>query len=65
MSRENLTKIVFQSSLGFILLKWGLAEECIPPVGSERQIIFDMIVLRKKYLCGCQIPSSKKFLETI
>ena len=29
-------------------------------IGSEREVIFDMIVLRKNYLVGCQTPSSKK-----
>ena len=31
VSRETLTKTVFQSSLVLILLNWGLTEECIPP----------------------------------
>ena len=34
-------------------------------MGSEREQLFVMIVLRKKYLGGYQFPSSKKFLETI
>ena len=50
MSRENLTKIVFQSSLGLILLKGGLAELCIPPGGLQKEGIFDLVVLRKKVL---------------
>ena len=30
LSLGNLTKSFFQSSLGLILLNWGLAEECVP-----------------------------------
>ena len=49
----NLTKSFFQSSLGLILLNWGLAEECIPANRFCRTEIFDLVVLRKKYFVGC------------
>ena len=34
-------------------------------LSCEREEIFDLVVLRKKYLGGCQIPSSKKCFKTI
>ena len=53
LSLCNLTKSFFQSSLGLILLNWGLAEECVPANRFCRTKIFDLIVLRKKYFGGC------------
>ena len=40
-------------------------EECIPPSRLQKRTNFDLVVLLKKYLVGCQILSSKKCLETI
>ena len=51
-SLGNLT-IFFQSSLGLILLNWGLAEECVAAYSFCRTKIFDLVVLRKKYIGGC------------
>ena len=36
-SLGNLTKFFFQSSLGFILLNGGLAEECVPAKSFYRK----------------------------
>ena len=52
-SLGNLTKDFLQSSLGLILLNWGLAEECVPAKKFCRTKIFDLFVLRKKYSGGC------------
>ena len=52
-SLGNLTKSFFQSGLGLILLNWGLAEECVPAKRFCRTKIFDLVVLRKKYVGGC------------
>ena len=53
-SLGNLTKsFFFQSSLGLILLNWGLAEECIPANRFCKTKIVDLVVLRKKYFGGC------------
>ena len=40
VSWDNLTKSVFQSSLGLILLNWGLAEECTPANSFWKRRIF-------------------------
>ena len=37
LSWDNLTKIVFQSSLALVLLDWGLAEESIPPSRFQKR----------------------------
>ena len=59
-SLGNLTKsFFFQSSLGLILLNWGLAEECIPANRYCRTEIFDLVVLRKKYFGGCWLRAQK------
>ena len=47
-SLGNLMKSFFQSSLGLILLNWGLAEECVPAKRFCRTKSFDLVVLRKK-----------------
>ena len=52
-SRDNLTKSVFQSSLGLTIMSLGLAEECIPANRFCKTEIFDLVVLRKEYLGGC------------
>ena len=52
-SLGNLTKSFFQSSLGLILLNWGLAGECVPANKFCRTKVFDLFVLRKKYSGGC------------
>ena len=52
-SLGNLRKSLFQSSLGLILLNWGLAEECVAAYSFCRTKIFDLVVLRKKYIGGC------------
>ena len=52
-SLGNLEKSFFQSSLGLILLNWGLAEECVPANRFCRLEISDLAVLRKKYVGGC------------
>ena len=46
------------------LFKWFevLSRSVIIPVGSETELIFDLIHLRKKYLARCQISSSKNAL---
>ena len=50
-SLGNLTKSFFQSSLGLILLNGGLAEKCVSLlIVSTGEGIFDLVVLRKKYL---------------
>ena len=51
--RDILTKSVFQSNLGLIIMSLGLAEECIPANRFCKTKIFDLIVLRKKYFGGC------------
>ena len=51
--RDNLTKSVFQSSLGLIIMSLGLAEECIPANRFCKTEIFDLVVLRKKCFGGC------------
>ena len=40
ISLGNLTKSFFQSSLGLILLNWGLAEECVAAYSFSRRSIF-------------------------
>ena len=52
-SLGNLTKSFFQSSLGLILLNWGLAEECVPANRFCGTKNFDLVVLRKKNFSGC------------
>ena len=39
-SLGNLTKSFFQSSLGLILVNWGLAEERVPPNSFCRRRIY-------------------------
>ena len=52
-SLGNLTKrFFFQSSLGLILLNWGLAEDCVPAYSFCR---------RKNFCSGC---TTKKVLST-
>ena len=53
LSLGNLTKSFFQSSLGLILLNWGLAEECVPANRFCRLKIVGLVVLRKKNFGGC------------
>ena len=52
-SLGSLTKSFFQSSLGLILLNWGLAEECVPANRFCGTKSFDLVVLRKKNISGC------------
>ena len=51
--RDNLSKSVFQSSLGLIIMSLGLAEEYIPANRFCKTEIFDAVDLRKKYFGGC------------
>ena len=46
-SWDNLTKTVFQSSLGINLLNWGLEEECLPPSRFWKRRFFYLVVLQK------------------
>ena len=52
-SLGNLTKSFFLSSIGLILLNWGLAEECVPANRFCRTKLFALVVLRKKNFVGC------------
>ena len=52
-SLGSLPKGFFQSSLGLILLNWGLAEEFVPANRFCMTKLFDLVVLRKKYFGGC------------
>ena len=52
-SLGNLMKSFFQSSLGLIVLSWGLAEECAPANRFCRTEIFDLVVLQEMYFGGC------------
>ena len=62
-SPGNFKRSVFQYCLELILLNWGLLEECIPPSRLRKKKNFWYCFLRKKYLGGCQIPSSKGVLR--
>ena len=61
LSWDNLTKIVFQSSLALVLLDWGLAEECIPPSRFQKRRKFDLVDPRKKVLGWLPEFELKKF----
>ena len=52
-SLDNLTNFFFQSSLGLILLNWGLPEECVAAYSFCRTEIFDLVFIRKNYIGGC------------
>ena len=52
-SLGNLTKSFFQSSLGLILLNWGMAEECVPANRFCGTKNFHLVVLREKNFSGC------------
>ena len=53
-SLGNLTKNFFQSSLGLILLNWGLAEERVPP---------NSFCKRKIYYSGCSTKNVLRMLS--
>ena len=56
----SFTKSVFQSSQGLCKLNEGWRKSVSILVGSELAGIYDLVGLRKKYSCRCQILRSKE-----